>query len=516
MKDNLFFDIEKVNKEDLNFTIGALNFKMVKVKGGTFTMGATEEQGEDAWYGEHDDERPTHKVTLSDYYIGQTVVTQELWELVMGFNPSIYKGNRRPVDNVNWLDCQEFIANMNMLFSGLLGGLKFTLPTEAQWEFAARGGKKSKNYKYAGSNIVDDVAWYDGNSHETHPVAQKQPNELGLYDMSGNVYEWCKDWYGDYSSHEQTNPKGPKEGAQRVIRGGVWVENSWFSRVSRRAGCLHTHGSCYMGFRLCLAHEDVEDKIENAKQADLSFDSLYEFKTIIPFTVNGITFNMIKVEGDTFTMGATDEQSNIAFHDEYPAHKVTLSDYYIGQTVVTQELWKAVMGVGEYLRRDDKFPVTDVNWHDCHAFICKLNILLSDQLLGKRFKLPTEAQWEFAARGGKCSNGYRYSGSNNIKDVAWREDDIIEKIHPVAWKKINELGIHEMTGNMLEWCNDWYDEHYFLKSRKINPTGPLSGDLRVLRGGSYYHLDKYCRVSSRHHLSPENKGDFISFRLCLE
>ncbi len=186
---------------------------MIYVEGGTFTMGATSKQGNDGRW----DEKPAHQVTLSSFYISKYEVTQEEWETVMGSNPSYFRGAKRPVESVSWEDCQVFIDKLNGLT-----GKRFRLPTEAEWEYAARGGNHSKGYKYSGSNSIDNVAWHDRNSDETHPVGQKSPNELGLYDMSGNVDEWCQDWYDDYSSNSQTNPTGPAIGSYRVCRGGSW------------------------------------------------------------------------------------------------------------------------------------------------------------------------------------------------------------------------------------------------------------------------------------------------------
>ena len=208
--------------------VNGVKFNMISIEGGTFTMGATMEQGSDYFA----DERPTHQVTLSDYYIGETEVTQELWEAVMGNNPSCFTGNSlNPVEEVSWDDCQTFIHELNRLT-----GKQFRLPTEAEWEFAARGGNYSKGYKYSGSNHIDDVAWYTVNSGTmTHEVATCTPNELGIYDMSGNVWEWCSDWYGDYSSSSQTNPTGPADGYRRVLRGGGWGSNATNSRVSNRS-----------------------------------------------------------------------------------------------------------------------------------------------------------------------------------------------------------------------------------------------------------------------------------------
>ena len=201
-------------------------FDMIYVKGDTFTMGATAKQDSDA----ESDEKPTHSVTLSDYYIGKYEVTQAQWRAVMGSNPSIWKGDNLPVEDVSWNDIQEFIKKLNAQT-----GKRFRLPTEAEWEYAARGGNQSKGYKYSGSNKIKDVAWYDRTSRgKPHPVGQKTPNELGIYDMSGNVREWCQDWYGDYSSDAQTNPTGPSSGSYRVLRGGSWNYYARFCRVSHR------------------------------------------------------------------------------------------------------------------------------------------------------------------------------------------------------------------------------------------------------------------------------------------
>lgn len=220
---------------------------MVYVQGGTFTMGATNEQGSDAYYSE----KPAHSVTLSSYYIGKTEVTQELWEAVMGSNPSYFKGNRKPVERVSWNDCQTFISKLNALT-----GKNYRLPTEAEWEFAARGGIKSKGYKYSGSNTLADVAWYAGNSGNTpHDVGTKSPNELGLYDMSGNVDEWCNDWYGDkyYSSSPSNNPTGPGSGSNRVYRGGGWSSFAWYCRSSYRCNLAPGYRGNFLGLRLCLS-----------------------------------------------------------------------------------------------------------------------------------------------------------------------------------------------------------------------------------------------------------------------
>ena len=230
--------------EEWVFTVGKAIFKMVWVEGGTFTMGCTSEQGGDCY----NDETPAHSVTVSNYYIGETEVTQALWVAVMGNNPSNWKGDDLPVESVSWNDAQEFIVKLNRLT-----GRTFRLPTEAEWEYAARGGSKSRGYKYSGSDSIDAVAWYDANSgQKTHPVKGKQANELGLYDMSGNVWEWCSDWKGGYSSGSQQDPEGTSTGSYRVLRGGCWGCIARVCRVSHRASVTPDTRFDNFGFRLVL------------------------------------------------------------------------------------------------------------------------------------------------------------------------------------------------------------------------------------------------------------------------
>lgn len=223
-----------------------ISIEMVKVEGGTFMMGATPEM-KNSWT----EERPIHQVTLTnDYYIGKYEVTQSLWCALMDNNPSYFKGDNLPVEQVSWDDCQKFINKLNDIT-----GRKFRLPTEAEWEYAARGGKKSRGYQYSGSNKISDVAWYSSNSeHKTQPVGLKLANELGLYDMSGNVDEWCFDRFGFYSALSQTNPLGADDGICRVYRGGSWEQTAGFCRSSDRSNYGTSKNRIYnLGFRLALS-----------------------------------------------------------------------------------------------------------------------------------------------------------------------------------------------------------------------------------------------------------------------
>lgn len=221
-------------------------FRMLPVTGGVFRMGCVRT----STHYDYDSELPIHDVTVSDFYISPYEVTQGLWRAVMGDNPSYWTGNDSlPVEQVSWNDVQLFIARLSQLT-----GRRFRLPTEAEWEYAARGGAKGRGYAFPGTDQMPlDYAWYGSNSQgHTHPVGQKLPNELGLYDMAGNVWEWCSDWMGQYEPQPQTNPRGPRHGENRILRGGSINSPSFGCRVSDRSWYLPVNGYRYYGFRLVL------------------------------------------------------------------------------------------------------------------------------------------------------------------------------------------------------------------------------------------------------------------------
>ena len=552
----------------ITYTVNGVSFNMIPVKGGTFMMGATTEQGEEF----DENELPIHMVSISDYSIGETEVTQALWQAVMGSNPSYITNVNgytndpmRPVEKVSWYDCQLFIANLNALT-----GKNFRLPTEAEWEFAARGGNKTMGYKYAGSNTLEDVAWHN-TGDGTHTVATKLANELNLYDMSGNVWEWCQDYYGIYCSEVQTNPIGPILGSTRVLRGGAWDFFYNTCRVSvRRDFYVPSSTNSNVGLRLALDTEDskkfrlsetvVTVKVGENKSVNILYgNGIYSLAgesdnvtstisgnsltvtgtnegtttiyvtdtstgattvlTVIvekpeiqdeTFTVKGVTFKMIAVEGGSFMMGATSEQGSDAFDNERPVHEVTLSSYSIGETEVTQALWLEVMGSNpSHFTGNLKRPVEKISWNDCQVFIAKLN-----ELTGRNFRLPTEAEWEFAARGGNCSQGFKYSGSNNFDDVAWYNGNSSLSTHQVATKFPNELGLYDMSGNVCEWCQDLFGSYG--SDAETNPVGPVSGTSRVLRGGCWDFYTKYCRVSWRYSENQYPSNYHYGLRLALD
>jgi formylglycine-generating enzyme len=236
---------------------------MILVQGSSFDMGSNKGAN---------DEKPMHHVTLSDFYIGKYEVTQEQYEKVMGSNPSYFKdsGKDAPIEKVSWYSAVEFCNKLSKqeglqkCYSGSGNSIKcdfskngYRLPTEAEWEYAAKGGSKSKGYKYSGSDNLDEVGWYEDNTEDkTHPVGSKKPNELGIYDMSGNVWEWCWDWKGDYGSSAQTNPYGAISGSARVVRGGGWDYYAHSCTVSYRISGYATYTGFNIGFRLCRNKEE--------------------------------------------------------------------------------------------------------------------------------------------------------------------------------------------------------------------------------------------------------------------
>ena len=466
-----------------------LSINLMCVEGGTFRMGVGADN-----YIERDDpqankDSTTHLVTLSDYYMAETAVTQGLWKAVMGTdirdmvaqsrypNDTPKVGDMYPMGYVTLKDALAFVDELNKLT-----GLHFRLPTEAEREYAARGGKRSRDYKYPGSNDYSKVASPYGT-----PVAQKLPNELGIYDLSGGTREMCTDsWQTTYIYDEHVvNPVGPILSAgNRTMRGGhIHSQARPFTRYPYTPSWCRNE----LGFRIILPTETKRRMIH----------------------VNGSFFEMCFVEGGTFMMGsdATDAEA-----DEQPVHEVTLSDYYIGQTEVTQHLWQTVMGSGNNpsATKGNNLPVTNITWDEAQVFVQKLS-----EMTGLHFRLPTEAEWEYAARGGQKSKGYTYAGSDDIDEVGWYNGNSSNKTHAVGQKQPNELGIYDMTGNVWEYCSDWHMP--YSAQAQTNPTGAATGEKHVLRGGCYHYDSKNCTNTNRHsYYTPDKGGASTGLRIVLE
>lgn len=227
------------------------------------------------------------------------------------------------------------------------------------------------------------------------------------------------------------------------------------------------------------------------------------------FAVENVSFNMIPIEGGSFYMGAFSDDKN-AYIEEKPRHQVTLSSYYLGQTLVTQELWQLIMGYNPSYLKGPNRPVESVDLADCKKFIKKLG-----SMLHVKFRLPTEAEWEYAARGGQLSKKYLYAGSDDLDKVAWFYNNSDSVTHEVATKEPNELGLYDMMGNVNEWCSDWYATSYYSISPSFNPQGPFLGKYKVIRGGSFVERMKNCRISFRSYLWPTGMASTIGLRLAM-
>ena len=466
---------------------GGVKLDMVMVEAGTFTMGVPD--------GERNYDESPHQVTLTrDYYIGRTEVTQAQWRAVMGDNPSCFKGDDRPVEQVSWDAAMEFCKRLNR-FGKAPKGWKFTLPTEAQWEFAARGGNKSRGFFYSGGNEAREVAWVlvDG----THPVAGLRPNELGLYDMSGNVSEWCLDWYEyDYACDPEFL-KG-NSGDARVYRGSNAVDivvtpPRHVSSDRRQGGPARPRP--FVGFRLALVRTTDADPAPAATSSTTSPNS-DDITLTLP---DGVKMTLVKVEAGTFTMGSPSDEEGRG-RDERQ-HRVTLTrDFYIARTEVTQAQGRVVMGEGNQWNLGDDVA-RRMSWERAMKFCASLNLMgLAPK--GWKFTLPTEAQWEYAARGGRKSRGFRYSGSNDAGEVAWHKGNTDGTMQPVARKKPNELGLYDMSGNVWEWCLDWYTPGYsdnpeFLAYDPDFECGARDW-CRVIKGGGVGNGADASRVARRY------------------
>lgn len=468
------------------------------------------------------DEGPLHYVSLSnpDFYIGETEVTVELWDAVMDDSVSLYVSPKHPITNVSWYDCCNFIERLNDLT-----GYNFRLPTEAEWEIAAVGltSNPGDRYRYSGSDSCKDVAWYNENTQSVHDVALLQANQLGIYDMSGNVWEWCLDYYDDayYDKCKYRDPLCTNNTGEKVLRGGSFTEPYNRVRPQQRIGRYPDYSDYYdkdFGFRLYLS-KNSKDVYKNKAVTD---KDIYEYvplsryfkgesmntkplnvtKQVIPdglkYTINDdVSFVLKKVQGGTFTMG--DPKDN---------RKVSITyDYYIGETEVTDDLYYTLEKENKYRKTFLQKPLCDISYNAVLALLDSLKSLTGDD-----FRLPTEAEWEYAAQGGNKSKSFVYAGTNNLNDV------VCDMIRNVKQRCANELGLYDMSGNVWEFCYDQYQEDFYKYLPNVNPVGcPLNTDMVMAKGGgaddNATQNDFKC-YSTKFCDRTHGKSN-IGFRLCL-
>ena len=491
---------------------------MVYVPAGEFLMGSAGDE-KDRLQSE-----TQHRVTLTKgFYMGKYEVTQGQWEKAMGSNPSNFKqaGKDAPVEQVSSYDCQAFCQKL---------GAGFRLPTEAEWEYACRAGTKGP---YAGN--LGDMAWYDANSGKTsHPVGQEQPNAWGLYDMHGNVCEWCQDWCGDYPAGAVTDPPGPGargSAGARVSRGGGWNDRAETCRSARRLFEMGSQNNYALGMRLAFSPPlgelgadkgaTIPEQKAAPQQAEMQppgpaaelkvpagFKAAEGTKPE-PYTKTGWAKEIIHektgivlvyIPAGQFLMGSPGDEAGRT--DEETQHRIKLTQgFYLGKYEVTQGQWEKVMGENPSWSRNagKDAPVECVSWDDCQAFCRKLDAF---------FRLPTEAEWEYA-----CRAGTKGPYAENLDDMAWYWMNSGKITHPVGQKQPNAWGLYDMHGNVCEWCRDYYGD--YPAGAVTDPTGPDTGSNRVYRGGSWSSDAGYCRSASRDKDHPGRKGDHLGVRLAF-
>ena len=474
---------------DTSFDLGdGVKLEMVRIPAGDFTMGSPGNEG---------NEKP-HQVRITrPFSLGKYEVTQEQWKAVMGTDPSPSKGPNLPVEKVSWNDCRQFLEKLNAKCRPEDG--KFQLPTEAQWEYACRAGTTT-NY-CCGDDLskLAEYAWF-GNMSErnptggSHPVGEKSPNAWGLCDMHGNVSEWCQDWRGESTAEAATDPSGPATGVLRVSRGGSWKGPASDCQSAAHQDHFPGLGDLGQGFRVCRV--SAEAVAEMPPPAQASQETSFNLS-------NGVKLEMVLIPAGEFMMGTSgdkdaEKMNRLPMMDVKYAksHLVRITKaFYLGKYEVTQEQWKAVMGANPSAFKGPKNPVEQVSWDDCQKFLNKLNVKSS--AAEGVFRLPTEAQWEYACRAGS-KTGYCFGDRESaLGGYAWYGANSRNSTHPVGKKKPNSWGLYDMHGNVYEWCEDWYECDYFRKSPTDDPTGPTTGSYRVFRGGNWANAGVDCRSAHR-------------------
>ena len=513
------------------FLPGDVALDMIWISPGTFRMGSPEYE-----LGRSDDET-RHKVTLTQgYWLGKYEVTQAQYEAVMGENPSRFKGADLPVENVSWNDAMAFCAKLterDQTASRLPRGYEYILPTEAQWEYACRAGTmtafnngtdiEAEEEIYGECPNLDEVAWYWCNSsNKPHPVGQKLPNDWDLYDMHGNVFEWCLDRKSKYPDEAVTDPVGEGTDDYRARRGGSYSYYDDGAKncrsAARNTGSI-TMTSNSLGFRVALVHTGIEGTNITIPLSD---------------TVN---LEMIWIEPGTFMMGSPEDE--LGRDKDETQHEVTLTQgYWLGKYEVTQAQYEAVMGENPSKFKGADLPVEQVTWNNAVKF-CEW-LTTQERAAGRlpegyEYTLPTEAQWEYACRAGTTT---AFNNGTNIPTMLQREKRPCPNLDEVGWyafnsgridsdgnytdngktfpvgqKQPNAWGLYDMHGNVFEWCLDWKGD--YPTSSVTDPVGPETGEWRVQRGGDWFNSAFVCRSAYRYGNYPSSYGSVCGFRVAL-
>lgn len=492
-----------------------ISLEMVLIPAGKFMMGSPEsEKG-------HKNEEKLHEVILTKpFYMGKYEVTQEQWEAVMGGNPSKIKGGKFPVTNVSWEDCQEFVKKLNLKTNE-----GYRLPTEAEWEYACRAGTSTAYF--FGDNITKADANVDWGT-TIKVVGGYKPNAFGLYDMHGNAWEWCEDWKVDYPAKAVADPKGPATGKSRLLRGGSFYDGASWARSSFRGEYAPNDSFFNDGFRLArtvgsktdgtltvpkpdltVVKPAIDDLLESpfteAKAKEVQNDIAKKLQKAVEEKINldaGVNLRMVLIPAGKFMMGSPDSEPG--HQPDETLHEVTITKpFYIGKYEVTQEQWQFLMGDNPSQNKGAKLPVSNISVDDCHEFIKRLNTKTNG-----KYRLPTEAEWEFACKAG-TTTVYSFGDSITEGDANYGNAKIGKTIAIGSYKP-NAFGLYDMHGNVWEWCEDWFKE--LPQGPIIDPKGPDKSQGRVLRGGSFW-FESNVRSSTRANFPSTSRNFDFGFRL---
>lgn len=462
----------------------------------------------DFWMGSklgYPDEYPIRKVTISHpFAIGMTEVTQAEFCVLFDDHVSFFKGDDLPVDSVSRYEAIEFcrrLTEVHRMLNNLPAGYEYRLPSEAEWEYCCRAGLTYGDTK----DQLDEYAWYCGNSNRsTHPVGQKRPNSLGLFDMLGNVEEWCMDRYGEYTDSCVIDPVGHPNNESRVLRGGSFFDEKERCRTTSRSKRLSSYYDATCGFRVVLAQ---------MQKPDIKSDSELMHKV-----AKDAPLPVVAIPAGSFYMG-----SNRSFELVQPIHHVVLSrPFCMGVTEVSQSQYKAVVGENPSWVEGDNLPVNGISWEQASAFCRKLTE--SERSKGNlppdmEYRLPTEAEWEYCCKAGTTTKYFFGNDETELGEYAWDFSNSMDPTfenarvpHPVGTKKPNQWGLYDMLGNVSELCIDWYGE--YPHGVVTDPRGPFEGTDHVWRGTAIccktVGYDHVVRTSGKDAIA-----DHIGFRVVI-
>ncbi|MCY2987641.1 MAG: formylglycine-generating enzyme family protein [Planctomycetota bacterium] len=538
----------------------SIGMKLRLIPPGKFMMGSPESEAK------REGNETQHQVRITrPFYLGVYEVTQEEYERVIGKNPSIFRSgsgqdtSRFPVESISWDDAVEFCRELSSLPGERSAGRVYRLPTEAEWEYACRA--RTTTTFHFGSELNGREANCDGNYPYgtsskgpclTQPttVGSYAPNGFGLYDMHGNVWEWCADWFDgkSYGASPMDDPTGPTTGSERIRRGGSYSLPAAHCRSALRFWGLPGSRDMFLGFRVALVSADagggaiqaVEPTPKPKAKTQLKSPPAAETKSnappsaIAPFDaaqakqhqqawashldvpveiVNSSGMKLRLMPPGEFLMGSPEADSKVS-SDEKPQHRVQITKpFYLDVYEVTQAQYQKVMGSNPSNFKGESLPVETVSWEDAVAFCKRLSKLPAERAAERTYRLPTEAEWEYACRVGSTSKFSFGDSDAEVGKSVWYDKNSGNTTHPVGGKQANAWGLYDMQGNVWEWCSDWYGT--FRAGTASDPSGPGSASDRVSRGGSWLDNARHCRSASRSMGGPANRLGYRGFRVAF-